>query len=257
VLVCWRCRAAALGRAELWPAWARFEPGWAQGWRILGFLRWCNRRILIEAFSALSPAWSASSSRHPPGHGAAMRYWRQGGPDLAWLGPTWVLQTVVAAYLFLARSWRVCAVGASSWRVTAAQVAGLLVGGARVRAGRDLTSSFFPRVSGSQRSCSGAAVYLYCFGRTISVLSWRAVVLLRRWLTCSSSSTSCLMWWLQLVSFFARVWFPTRVKALLDFANADHGDTRGCHFLLGGVLLGRTAPPSMPGETLGPLCRTG
>jgi hypothetical protein len=56
---------------------------------------------------------------------------------------------------------------------------------------------------------------------------------------------------------FARVRFPTRVKALLGFADADHGDTRGCHFLLGGVLLGRTAPPSMLGETLGPLCRTG
>jgi hypothetical protein len=201
VLVCWRRWAAALGRAELWPVRARFEPGWAQGWRVLGFLPWCNRRILVEAFSALSLARSASSSRHPPGRGAAMRHWRQGGPDLARLGPAWVLQAVVTAYLFLARSWRVCAVGASSWRVTSAQVAGLLVGGTRVRAGRGLTSSFFPRVSGSQRSCSGAAVYLYCFGGTISVLSWRAVVLLRRWLTCSSSSTSCLMRWLQLVSF--------------------------------------------------------
>jgi hypothetical protein len=213
----------------------------------------------VGAFSALCPgaidASSSRRSRRSPWHGRrphrgilravarAMRHWRQGGPDLARLGPSWVLQAMVAAYLFLARSWCVCAVGASSWRVMAAQVHGLLVGGARVRAGRGLTSSFFPRVSGSRRSCSGAAVYLYCFGGTISVLSWRAMVLLRRWLTCSSSSTSCLMRLLQLVSFFARVWFPTRLKALLGFADADHGDTRGCHFLLGGVLLGRTAPP--------------
>jgi hypothetical protein len=31
-------------------------------------------------------------------------------------------------------------------------------------------------------------------GMTISVISWRVVVLLRRWLTCSSSSTSLLRW---------------------------------------------------------------
>jgi hypothetical protein len=35
----------------------------------------------------------------------------------------------------------------------------------------------------------------------------------------------------------------TRVKTLLGGADADHGDTRGCHFLLGGVVLGRAAPP--------------
>jgi hypothetical protein len=51
----------------------------------------------------------------------------------------------------------------------------------------------------------------------------------------SAVVTTCLL--------LAGVRFPARVKALLGVANADHGDTCGCHFLLGGVLLGRTAPP--------------
>jgi hypothetical protein len=91
---------------------------------------------------------------------------------------------------------------------------------------------------------SGAAVYLPRFGVTISVLSWRVVVLLRRWLTCSSSSTSCLLRWFgYCLSPFAGVRSLARVKALLGVADADHDDTCGCHFLLEGVFLGRAAPP--------------
>jgi hypothetical protein len=48
-----------------------------------------------------------------------------------------------------------------------------------------------------------------------------------------------------------------RVKTLLGVVDAEHGDTCGCHFFLGGVFLGRTAPPFVPGETLGLLCQTG
>jgi hypothetical protein len=123
-------------------------------------------------------------------------------------------------------------------------VAGLLVGGARVRASRGLTLFVFPRVGGSRSSCFGTAVYLPYFGRTISVHSWRAVVLLWRWLTCSSLSTSCLLLWCLTTAClcFVGVRFPARVKALLGVAGADHDDTYGCHFLLGGVFLGRTAP---------------
>jgi hypothetical protein len=36
---------------------------------------------------------------------------------------------------------------------------------------------------------------------------------------------------------------PARVKTLLGVADMDHGDTCGCHVLLGGVFLGRSAPP--------------
>jgi hypothetical protein len=41
----------------------------------------------------------------------------------------------------------------------------------------------------------------------------------------------------------ARVPSPTRVKTLLGVAVADNDDTCGCHFLFGGVFLGRTIPP--------------
>jgi hypothetical protein len=43
--------------------------------------------------------------------------------------------------------------------------------------------------------------------------------------------------------FFAGVRSSIRVKTLLGGADADNGDTRGCHFLLGGVILGRATPP--------------
>jgi hypothetical protein len=37
---------------------------------------------------------------------------------------------------------------------------------------------------------------------------------------------------------FVKVRCSARVKTLLGSAVADHGDTCGCHFLLGGVFLG-------------------
>jgi hypothetical protein len=39
-------------------------------------------------------------------------------------------------------------------------------------------------------------------------------------------------------SVFARGRSPALVKTLLSVAVADHGDTCGCHSLLGGVFLG-------------------
>jgi hypothetical protein len=210
--------------AELWPAWARLSPTWLD----LGH----GRGAYALSRSRRPPA----RSRRPPGHDTAAHgpIW----PDWARLGSCWP------------RSWRACSWCSwrgwgSFWRVTAAWVAGLLVGGARVHAGHVLTLSVFRRVGGSRRSCFGAMVYLPCFGGTISVLSWRVVVLLRRWLTCSSPSISCLLRWCLVTAClcFARVRFPARVKALLGDAGADHGDTCGCHFLLGGVFLGRAAPP--------------
>jgi hypothetical protein len=63
----------------------------------------------------------------------------------------------------------------------------------------------------------------------------------------SMHATTCLR--------FAGVRSPARVKTLLGVADADHGDTCGCHSLLGGVFLGqrRPSPLFVPGETLGPL----
>jgi hypothetical protein len=59
-------------------------------------------------------------------------------------------------------------------------------------------------------------------------------------------STSCLLrFWMHAVAplRFAGVRSPARVKTLLDVADADHGDTYGCHSLLGGVLLGQIVSP--------------
>jgi hypothetical protein len=52
---------------------------------------------------------------------------------------------------------------------------------------------------------------------------------------------------------------PAWVKTLLGVADADHGDTCGCHSLFGGMFLGRSRPSPLfvPGETLGPFCWTG
>jgi hypothetical protein len=36
---------------------------------------------------------------------------------------------------------------------------------------------------------------------------------------------------------------PSPVKTLLNGVDADHGDTCGCHSLLGGMFLGRVTPP--------------
>jgi hypothetical protein len=36
---------------------------------------------------------------------------------------------------------------------------------------------------------------------------------------------------------------PAQVKILLDEADADYGDTSGCHSLLGSMFLGRSIPP--------------
>jgi hypothetical protein len=41
---------------------------------------------------------------------------------------------------------------------------------------------------------------------------------------------------------FAGVRSPVRVKILLGIADADHGDTCGCHSLLRGVFLGQRRP---------------
>jgi hypothetical protein len=156
--------------------------------------------------------------------------WRRCGPNWAQLGSCWL------------RSWCALLLVLLAWLGLLLACRDVLGG---LRAGHVLTSSVFRRVGGSRRSCSGAVVYLPYFGGTISVLSWRVVVVLRRWLTCSFPSISCLLRWCLATAClcFAGVRFPTRVKALLGDAGADHGDTCGCHFLLGGVFLGRTTPP--------------
>jgi hypothetical protein len=80
------------------------------------------------------------------------------------------------------------------------------------------------------------------------------------WSTCSSSSTSYLLRLLNACLArlrFAGVRCSARVKTLLGFAVADHGDTCGCHFLPGGVILGRDAPPLCARGNPRSSCRTG
>jgi hypothetical protein len=80
------------------------------------------------------------------------------------------------------------------------------------------------------------------------------------WSTCSSSSTSYLLRLLNACLArlcFAGVRCSARVKILLGFAVVDHGDTCGCHFLPGGVILGRDAPPLCARGNPRSACRTG
>jgi hypothetical protein len=94
---------------------------------------------------------------------------------LARLGPVWAPLAAVVAHLLcgrgallLARSWVTARLRLALSRRPPSAVEA--PPGASRRSGRGLTSLVFPRVGGSRRSCSGATVYLPCFGRTISVL---------------------------------------------------------------------------------------
>jgi hypothetical protein len=98
-----------------------------------------------------------------------------------------------------------------------------------------------------------------CFGETISVSSWCAgqstvvvdVLLLVDKLLAAVAV--CVIARLR----FVRVRCSARVKTLLGSAIADHGDTCGWHFLLGGVFLGRAAPPPCARGNPRSACRTG
>jgi hypothetical protein len=125
-----------------------------------------------------------------------------------------------------------------------------------VRAGLLPTPLYYRlvRVIGGHCPCSDTAGFLPRSAVTISVSFWRAGY---RFLACwvprgggrhapprLQAALYCGCWLLAAACLcFAGVRSSTRVKTLLASADADHGDTRGCHFLLGGVALGRAAPP--------------
>jgi hypothetical protein len=107
--------------------------------------------------------------------------------------------------------------------------------------------------------CSDTAGYLPALSRPPRSLLG-ALGSPRWWSTCSSSSTSYLLRLLNACLAclrFAGVRCSARVKTLLGFAAADHGDICGCHFQPGGVILGRDAPPLCARGNPRSACRTG
>jgi hypothetical protein len=130
-----------------------------------------------------------------------------------------------------------------SWRVSAAGVAWPLFPTARGSLPR-LDSFVFPGVGGAGDLAPGAAVYLPCFrhdhlGHFLACGGTPAAVVVDMLLLLDKPSAVVR---LLLVSSLPGCG-PAQVKTLLGVADVDHSDTCGCHVLLGGVFLGRAAPP--------------
>jgi hypothetical protein len=160
--------------------------------------------------------------------------WRQRcGPDLGLMGLIWVLWAKAMASLAVpSAAWRCGCLAPAIGDTRACGPAPLIClwvsGGQSFLA--PVPQCTCPDLVGPSRSLLGVLGYS-CGG----------------FQACSSSSTSCLLRWrsrcmLLPVSVFVGVRSPAPVKTMLSVADADHGDTCGCHSLLGGLFLGRATP---------------
>jgi hypothetical protein len=192
--------------------------------RRAGDRRWLRGGDGVLAFRARwAAAQVARGRRRTQGARAA-------GPDLGPLGPiggprAWRLQAW--------RPWHSAAMQVASSLLSAVPSRGSPSASSSSEPGGDRRSSPKPRcacpaLAGPSRSLLGA-------------LGTPAVVV-----DVLLPSTSCLLRFSMHASAHLRsagVRSSARVKTLLGVADADHGDTCGCHFLLGGVFLGQTVPP--------------
>jgi hypothetical protein len=168
-----------------------------------------------------------------------------GGAGLIWarLGPIWVSRATGPSPLlrrrgFVLVAWRL--VGRPNHARPSPSSLGYVVAGVLASAPRCTLPAWHDYLSPSLPCCGSPAVV--------------ADVLL----LVDKLPASVACWLLAIARLsFAGGRSHARVKTLLGIVDAEHGDTCGCHFLLGGVFLGRTAPPFVPGKTLGLLCQTG
>lgn len=208
--------------------------------------------------------------RHGAGGDGRVR--RRRGPNP---GPIWASRAAVADSSAGARILSRPSPGAPRWPAGLLLLpwprpCPLLAGGAHARAGRMGLGGPLGRLCCLPRwwwwpefPALVLATYLLGFHLTISVSVCRARVPLRWWPTCSSIGDELPpAVTLQVDNMLVLV--PVSPGAVFDpgenparLARCGHGDTCGCHFLLGGVFLGLIVPPLVPGETLGLLCRTG